>query len=161
MSSEKSWFKRREYITDTVGSRLIAKVRAGNYGVGNTYQGIKNCQLCGAHNMNHESHIILMCRGLSEVRATTDVGDFLGELQETEAVSTHFLLKQYMDADPATLTTRAEFVQYILQMWEKKVNESLDNPAKTYCYCNSEESGRMVQCDGSVSYTHLTLPTKA
>ena len=106
--------------------------------------------------MNHESHIILMCKGLSEVRATTDVAAFLDRLQEPVGVSPHNLLKKYMDAETATLTTRAEFVQYILQTWERKVSDKVGDPAKKYCYCKDIQSGRMVQCDGCQDWFHYT-----
>ena len=52
--------------------------------------------------------------------------------------------------------SRAEFIQYILQTWEKKVSEISGGPAKTYCYCKSKESGRMVQCNGCQDWFHFT-----
>ena len=71
--SKGRWYKRKGYIEDNIGTKLISRVRAGNYNVGNTYLKMKDCLLCGAEGMNHESHIIVKCKELSSERATTDI----------------------------------------------------------------------------------------
>ena len=155
---KKSWFKRREYISDTKGSRLISKVRAGNYGVGNTYQRIKDCLLCDAPNGNHESHLIMKCKELREARQTTDIVDFLSK-NEQDQMNEHgySAMRSYLDPKKdviETLLKRAQNVQYMLNIWESKCQEKLGKPAKTYCYCKEEEWGKMVECDGCQDWFH-------
>ena len=95
--SDKMWFKRKEYIDNTLASRTISKIRAGNFGVGNTFEGIKDCQLCGATNMNHESHIIIKCKNLKEVREATDVAEFCRNNANLDNDSGHIILRTYLD----------------------------------------------------------------
>jgi hypothetical protein len=135
---ESLWFKCKEYINDTGGARLISKVRAGNYGVGNTYMKIKNCQLCGVVNMNHESHLIMKCEELKEGRCTTDIGQFNEGSPTEDDISGHRALRNYLDPKNKlveTLAKRAQYIQHILKTWEKKVNEMPGTKPKTYCHC--------------------------
>ena len=54
---------------------MISKIRAGNYGVGNTYMKVKKCVLC--EGKNNESHLIMKCPELSLARVSTSIPKFI------------------------------------------------------------------------------------
>ena len=124
--------------------------------MGNTHKGIKDCQLCGATNMNHESHIIIKCKNLKEVREATDVAEFCQKNANLDNDSGHITLRTYLDPEtPKMLIDRAHAIQYIMKSWEKMTQEKTGSVAKTYCYCKQGAFGRMVQCDGCMDWFHL------
>ena len=71
LPNDKKWFQRSEYIENNIGSKMISKIRAGNYGVGNTYKKVKKCILC--EGKNNESHLIMKCPELAVARVSTNI----------------------------------------------------------------------------------------
>ena len=102
--SDKDWFKRKGYVNESIGSRMASKIRAGNFGVGNTYMRVKDCILCGKENMNHESHIIMKCKGLDLLRRTTDISEFLLKHHSDDSESGHSALRKYLAVSYTHLT---------------------------------------------------------
>ena len=153
--SDKMWFKRNEYIDNTVSTRILSKMRAGNYGVGNTYKGIKDCQLCGAKNMNHESHIITKCGEMAEIREATGLREFCQKHVDLEDATGHKTLKKFLDPKSISkVTRRTQAIQYMMKVWERKVKELTGSDPKIYCFCKQKESGNMVQCDKCGEWFH-------
>ena len=156
--SDKDWFKRKGYVNESIGSRMASKIRAGNFGMGNTYMRVKNCILCGKENMNHESHILMKCEGLDLLRRTTDIPEFLLKQHSDDSESGHNALRKYMDPRTDTITTlskRTQFAQSLLKAWEREFDKQFGKNAATYCYCKDTLWGKMIGCDGCQDWFHL------
>ena len=126
--------------------------------MGNTYKGIKDCQLCGAKNMNHESHIIMKCVNLKQVRATTDIDEFCKQHSNHGDDTGHMALRSFLDPKEEiheTLLKRMHSIQYLMKVWEGLVEEKTGSGPLLYCYCKQGVSGRMVQCDGCMDWFHF------
>jgi hypothetical protein len=101
----------------------------------------------------------MKCEALKEAQCTTDIGHFKEGFPNQDDSSGHRALRTYLDPKDnvgETLAKRAQYIQHILKIWEKKVNEIPGTKPKTYCYCKQPESGRMIQCDECMDWFHFT-----
>ena len=96
--------------------------------------------------MNHESHIIIKCNSLKQIRDTTDIASFLAKQDGSQDTTGHRTSKTYLDPKvkiSETLIERVNTIEYIMKA-----------VPKTYCYCKLRASGSMVQCDDCMDWFH-------
>ena len=136
---------------------MISKIRAGNYGVGNTYKKVKKCILC--EGKNNESHLIMKCPELAVARVSTNIPEFIEKNKHLDDIDGHKLLRTFLDPSKdvrATLGSRVQEVVFILKTWEMKVN-NLKGKDETFCYCKQTNDCQkpMVQCDKCSNWFHF------
>ena len=149
--------RKNGHIENNIGCKIISRIRAGNYGVGNTYKKIKKCLLC--EGKNNESHLIMKCPELAVVRNATRVNHFIDLNKQLNDDQGCKLLRKFLDPKTnirVTLENRVQDIVYILKTWEVKV-KTLQGEEETFCYCrqNNDAKRPMVQCDMCSDWFHF------
>ena len=131
----RSWFKLQSHVTDSVASRTLCCVRAGNTLLGNRFKNRYGatydvCPFClETHQVRtalRESHVLFKCPAVSRQRRSLGLTKFKRMAMRNGPCTAQSVLRSYLGGDGANkmdLLHRGKKMAVVLEAWLLKIHE--------------------------------------